>query len=191
MKIRIAYQTQFAYVEPVSFAQHLFRLFPKTGRDLTVHQLAFQTNAGADGHYRHDLFDNEIASVFYPGKAALLAASLRIELDVQERNPFGFILAQHAVDFPFQYTPYLRGSPLTLPFWRPPAKAAPTMDALTSLNAALHENIAYSRREEGVAHTAAETLRLGCGSPPRWASRRTTFHPSPAPLGRPCPRRQP
>ncbi len=172
MKIRIAYQTQFAYAEPVSFSLHLFRLFPKTGRHLAVQRLDFQTNAGADVHYRHDLFDNEIASVFYPGKSALLQASLLIELEVQERNPFGFILAKHAVDFPFQYTPreadvlapYLRGSPLTLPFWSPPEKAAPTVDVLTSLNAALHENIAYSRREEGEAYAAAETLRLGCGS---------------------------
>ncbi len=172
MKIRIAYQTQFAYAEPVSFSLHLFRLFPKTGHHLTVHQLAFQTNAGADVHYRHDLFDNEIASVFYPGKSALLAASLLIELDVQERNPFGFILAKHAVDFPFRYTPreadvlapYLRGSPLTLPFWSPPKTPAPTVEALVGLNAALHENIAYSRREEGAAHAAAKTLRLGSGS---------------------------
>ena len=172
MKIRIAYQTQFAYAEPVSFSLHLFRLFPKTGRHLTVHQLAFQTNAGADVHYRHDLFDNEIASVFYPGKSALLAASLLIELDVQERNPFGFILAKHAVNFPFQYTPreadvlapYLRGIPLTLPFWSPPETPAPTVESLVGLNAALHENIAYSRREEGEAYAAAETLRLGCGS---------------------------
>src|SRR4051794_38908553 len=71
VKISIRYQTQYIYSEPVSFSLHYFRLFPKTGRHLTVHRLAFQTNADADVHYRHDLFDNEIASVFYPGKSAL------------------------------------------------------------------------------------------------------------------------
>lgn len=173
MKIRIAYQTQFAYAQPVSFSLHLFRLFPKTGRHLTVQRLAFQTNAGADVHYRHDLFDNEVASVFYPGKSALLAASLLIELEVEERNPFGFILARHAAEFPFQYTareaevlaPYLRSAgPLVLPFWKAPAGPQPTVETLVELNAALHQNIAYSRREEGEAYAAEETLRLGCGA---------------------------
>ena len=173
MKVRLAYQTQFAYAEPVSFSLHFFRLFPKTGRHLTISHLDFQTNAGADVHYRHDLFDNEIASVFYPGKSALLAASLAIELDVQERNPFGFILAKHALDFPFRYTPreadvlapYLRSSgPLALPFWSAPDAPQPTVDVLVGLNEALHKNIAYARREEGAAYTAAETLRLGGGS---------------------------
>ena len=173
MKIRIAYQTQFAYAEPVSFSLHVFRLFPKTGRHLSIQSLDFQTNAGADVHYRHDLFDNEIASVFYPGKSALLQASLRIDLDVQERNPFGFILAKHAINFPFQYTareadvlaPYLRRSgPLVLPFWTAPETPQDTVETLVSLNEALHKNIAYERREEGAAHAAEETLRLGRGS---------------------------
>ena len=173
MKVHIAYQTQYAYAEPVSFSLHLFRLFPKTGRHLTVDRLNFQTNAGADVHFRHDLFDNEIASVFYPGKSAMMAVSLLIELDVQERNPFGFILAKHALDFPFTYTPreaevlapYLRSDgPLALPFWSAPTVPAPTVEVLVGLNEALHKNIAYGRREEGEAFPAAETLRLGCGS---------------------------
>ena len=173
MKISIRYQTQYLYTEPVSFSLHYFRLFPKTGRHLTVHDLAFQTNAGADVHYRHDLFDNEIASVFYPGKSAVMAASLSIDLDVEERNPFGFILAKHAVDFPFHYTPreadvlapYLRSNgPMPLPFWAAPDSPQPTVETLVGLNEALHKNIAYERRDEGAAYTAAETLRLGRGS---------------------------
>ena len=173
MKVHIDYQTQFAYAGPVSFSLHFYRLFPKTGRHLEIQRLAFQTNTGADVHYRHDLFDNEVASVFYPGKSALLAVGLQIELDVQERNPFGFILAQHALDFPFKYTPreaevlapYLRSAgPLALPFWTPPAAPESTVTTLTGLNSALHENVAYARREEGAAMAAAETLRLGGGS---------------------------
>jgi transglutaminase-like putative cysteine protease len=173
MRIRIDYQTQYAYAEPVSFSPHRFRLFPKTGRHLTINALAFQTNSGADVQYRHDLFDNEYASVFYPGKSALLQASLQIDLDVQERNPFGFILDRHAVDFPFTYlpreagvlAPYLRGNgPLALPFWTAPTEPQSTVQTLVGLNAALHENIAYERREEGAAYSAAETLRLGRGA---------------------------
>ena len=38
------------------------------------------------------------------------------------------------------------------------------MTTLTGLNWAIHENLAYERREEGTARTPEETLRLGSGS---------------------------
>jgi hypothetical protein len=53
--------------------------------------------------FRRDLFDNEIASCFYPGTSALLAANLQIELDVQEKNAFGFLLESRALNLPFDY----------------------------------------------------------------------------------------
>jgi len=40
----------------------------------------------------------------------------------------------------------------------------PTVDTLVALNAALHDNLAYERREEGAAYAPEETLRLGRGS---------------------------
>jgi transglutaminase-like putative cysteine protease len=172
--VHINYQTQYAYAEPVSFSPHLFRLFPKCDRYLSMRNLAFQTNAGASVNYRRDLFDNEIASCFYPGQAAFLSAGLQIELEIQPRNAFEFLLAAHAVDMPFVYSeqearvlaPYLRsGAPVPeLPFWRPPTEPRPTIPALLELNAALHQNLAYERRDEGVAYLPDETLRLGRGA---------------------------
>ena len=174
MKVGILYQTQYLYEEPVSFSTHLFRLFPKADRYLAVRSLAFQTNMGATINYRRDLFDNEIASCFYPGKSALLSVNLQIELEIEERNAFGFLLAPHAIDFPFTYdareahilAPYLQrsGPPLTIPFWSPPTSPQPTVSALVALNEALHEHLAYERREEGAAYAPEETLRLGRGS---------------------------
>lgn len=173
MKVGILYQTQYLYEEPVSFSSHLFRLFPKADRYLAVRSLAFQTNASASVSYRRDLFDNEIASCFYPGISALLSAGLQIELEIQPRNAFGFLLAPHALDFPFAYepreaqvlAPYRQtGSAITLPFWQPPATPQPTVETLVALNAALHANLAYERREEGAAYAPEETLRLGRGS---------------------------
>jgi hypothetical protein len=86
MKIAIHYQTQYAYAEPVSFSLHLFRLFPKADRHLSIRKVNFQTNADAVVSYRRDLFDNEIASVFYPSQSAQLTAQLSLELEVEERE---------------------------------------------------------------------------------------------------------
>jgi hypothetical protein len=172
--VRINYQAQYAYSEPVSFSSHLFRLFPKCDRYVSLRSLAFQTNADASVSYRRDLFDNEIASCFYPGQSAMLSTSLQIELEIQRRNAFSFLLAQHALDTPFPYldhearvlAPYLQcGAPVPeLPFWRPPTDPRPTIPTLLALNEALHQHLAYERRDEGAAYLPDETVRLGRGA---------------------------
>ena len=173
MKVRIAYQTQYAYAAPVTFSTHLFRLFPKTDRSVQMRSLAFQTNIGALVNMRRDLFDNEVASCAYPGASTLLAAQLDIELEIAPRNAFAFLVAPHALELPFAYTareahvlaPYLGAGPaLELPFWKAPASPQPTVETLVALNAALHRELAYERRDEGAAYAPEETLRLGRGS---------------------------
>ena len=174
MIVHINYQAQYIYSEAVSFSPHLFRLFPKCDRYVSLRSLAFQTNLDASVNYRRDLFDNEIASCFYPGQSALLAAGLQIELEIQRRNAFDFLLASHALDMPFTYlerearvlAPYLHSddSVPPLPFWSPPAGPQPTIPTLLKLNEALNRHIAYERRDEGVAYLPDETLRLGRGA---------------------------
>ena len=173
MKIRILYQAQYAYEAQVTFSPHLFRLFPKTGRHLRILSLDFRTNLDAVVNYRRDLFENEIASCFFPTPSALLASSLKAELEVEERNAFGFLLDAHALRAPFTYQPeeqrvlqpYLQvGTRLDLPFWKPPVEPVPTVELLVDLNRAIHENIAYERREEGASRPPAETLQLGSGA---------------------------
>src|SRR4051794_29393536 len=104
MKVEIVYQSQYTYSEPVSFSQHLYRLFPKADRYLTVRRVEFQTNSDAIINYRRDLFENEVASCYYPEKSAMLSAQLRLELEVAEKNAFSFLLAPHALEMPFAYT---------------------------------------------------------------------------------------
>jgi transglutaminase-like putative cysteine protease len=171
--VTILYQTQYAYGAAVGFSPHLFRLFPKSDRYVSVRRLEFQTNADASVKYRRDLFDNEIASCFYPERSALLQASLEIELVITPRNAFEFLLESHALDFPFSYSapearalsPYLQHrSPPALPFWQAPSQPQPTVDTLVALNKAIHDHLAYERRDEGAAWSPEETLQAGRGS---------------------------
>jgi transglutaminase-like putative cysteine protease len=173
LRVTILYQTQYAYAEPVSFSQHLFRLFPKPDRYVAVERLAFQTNGEASVHYRRDLFDNEIASCYYPENSALLQASLQIDLQLTPRNAFSFLLESHALDWPFAYTaaeahalaPYRQNRPApVLGFWQSPAQPQPTVDTLVGLNESIHEHLAYERRDEGAAWSPEETLEKGRGS---------------------------
>lgn len=173
MKIEIRYAADYRYAERVSFSPHIFRVIPKVDRYLKVRSFQFQTNRNAVTHWRRDIFDNEIASVFYPGRSNNLRVRFRLKLEIEKKNAFGFLLESRALDLPFSYqpdelrvlAPYLGSEPVpTLGFWTPPTSARPTVETLVELNAALHEHLKYERREEGAARTTPETLALGRGA---------------------------
>lgn len=174
MKVEIRYAAAYRYARRVSFSPHIFRLIPKVDRALKVRRFDFATNRGAAIHWRRDLFDNEVASCFYPKAAESLQVKLKLSLEVEEKNAFGFLLDHYALHVPFAYrpaearvlAPYLQPSePTPHPrFWQAPVTQRPTVDTLVDLNTALHRHIRYERRDEGAARSAAETLRLGHGS---------------------------
>jgi transglutaminase-like putative cysteine protease len=173
MRIEIRYAARYAYAERVTFSPHLFRLIPKVDRALKLRRFDFRTNAGAVVNWRRDLFDNEVASVFYPKAARDLDVKLRLQLEVEPKNAFGFLLATHALMLPFAYqpnearvlAPYLSAAHgPRLPFWSAPVTPQPTVNTLADLNSALHAHFGYERRDEGAARPAAETIALGHGA---------------------------
>ena len=173
MNLRILYQAQYAYNEAVSFSPHLFRIFPKSESHVRVLKSSFSTNLDASVNYRRDLFDNEIASAFYPEKSALMQVSFNLDLAVEPKNAFGFLVASHALDLPFTYepaeqqvlAPYLKGATqIELPFWKRPTGSRPTIEVLKELNSALHTNLGYERRDEGAPFPPEELIQRGAGS---------------------------
>ena len=176
MRILIHLNALHAYAQEVSFSPHIFRLFPKSDRFVSLRSAQFQTNEGATVQYRRDIFDNEVASCFFPLTSNQLQARMELELQLKERNAFDFLLASHALNFPFTYlpeearvlAPYREIVPpalrVELPFWRPSSGPVPTVSALIELNNALHNNLRYERREEGAARSPEETLSLGMGA---------------------------
>jgi transglutaminase-like putative cysteine protease len=173
MKIEIRYAADYCYESIVTFSPHLFRVLPKVDRSVKLRRFHFRTHPDAVVNWRRDLFDNEVASVFYPKPARVLNLRLKLSLEIEEKNAFGFLLEPYALNLPFAYTARERsvlhayfgdGPGPQLSFWQPPAEPQPTVDTLVSLNAALHEHIAYERRDEGEARTSLETLALGRGA---------------------------
>ena len=173
MKIEIRYAAEYRYAERVSFSPHIFRVIPKVDRYLKVSSFDFRTNREAVINWRRDIFDNEIASAFYPKPSKILAVRFRLKLEIEEKNAFGFLLESRALDFPFSYNPdelrvlapYLGSqSPPPLGFWHPPTSPRPTVETLVELNEALHKHLQYERRDEGAARSSQETLALGRGA---------------------------
>ncbi len=173
MRVEIRYSARYIYAERVTFSPHLFRLIPKVDRALKLRRFDFRTNTAAVVNWRRDLFDNEVASVFYPRPSKQLDVKLRLKLEIEEKNAFGFLLAGHALHLPFAYqpqearvlAPYLSTLPAPrTPFWQAPVTPQPTVQVLLGLNAALHQHLIYERRDDGAARPSHETLALGRGA---------------------------
>jgi transglutaminase-like putative cysteine protease len=177
MKLGLRYQTTYRYEEPVGFSPHDLRLFPRSDRFSRVRRLDFSTTPKATIRYSRDVFENTVASCFFPERAKELSFRLAIDLDLDEKDPFHFILAPDAVDLPFHYDPRSAEllaayrerrvkEQLTLPGWEAPVarKRRGTVETLVDLNKRLHECIGYERREQGEALSPAETLRRKRGA---------------------------
>ena len=177
MKLGLRYQTTYRYEEPVGFSPHDVRLFPRSDRFSRVRRLDFTTAPKATVRYSRDVFENTVASCYFPERSKELEFRLAINLDLDEKNPFHFILESSAVQTPFEYdaaiakilAPYRERQTkdrLVVPGWDPPSsrKRQDTVKTLVELNNTLHQCIGYERREEGAALSPAETLRLRRGA---------------------------
>jgi transglutaminase-like putative cysteine protease len=177
VQLGIRYETEYSYDEPVGFSPHDVRLFPRAGRFARVRKLDFKTRPKATVRFSQDVFDNTVASCYFPERSPELHLQLAIDLDLEERDPFHFLLENYAVDLPFTYEPLLEpvldpyrtrrsAGDLKIGAWRMPSKETPrsTVSSLVELNETIHECVGYERREEGVARDPKETLRIARGA---------------------------
>jgi transglutaminase-like putative cysteine protease len=175
MKLAIRYSATYRYGEKASLSPHIVRLFPRQNFSLQTDRIAFSTHASADVQKRQDLFDNLVANCFFPAPLDTMEYRLELDITLEPRNPFHFLLDSRNVEIPFAYTPeqaavvspYLQSiqalGPLPADLSKP-AKPVPTVDFLNKLNFWLHENIAYERRDEGEAYAPDFTLQQAKGS---------------------------
>src|SRR3954449_13345554 len=98
MKLGLRYQTTYRYQEPVGFSPHEVRLFPRSDRFSRVRRLDFSTKPKATIRYSRAVFENIVASCFFPEPANEISFKLAIDLDLDEKDPFDFILEPAAVE---------------------------------------------------------------------------------------------
>jgi transglutaminase-like putative cysteine protease len=172
MKLAISYRAEFRYDALSSLSTHVLRLFPRPDPLVHVERQSLATVDNASVQYRRDLFDNLVATCFFPDELSALPIRLDLDLDVHERNPFDFLLEPRGLRIPCDYTPDERR--LLAAFLRPSQHAAwpeslaaasrPTMNGLISMNRWIADHISYERREEGDPLLVAETIARGRGA---------------------------
>lgn len=175
MRLKIHNHTRYDYEKPASFSPHIVRLFPRQDTSQSVKKVRFTTDESAVVQHRRDIFDNQVARCFLPKKSKTLKFDVRLEIEMEERSAFDFLLDNHAINFPFAYT--ARERAILAPYLHQPADelvaasdiwsvkpGQSTVEALISLNEAVNQKFEYERRDEGEAWLPAETVRLRRGS---------------------------
>lgn len=177
MKLGIRYETKYSYGDVVGFSPHEVRLFPRGDLFCRVRRIDFKTSPEANVRFGRDVFDNTVAACYFPERSSELQLTLAIDVDLEKKDPFHFLLENDAVNLPLAYDATLltilapfrerrTSDQLIVPGWEPPSAKKPreTVATLAALNRVLHECMGYERREEGSARAPAETLRLGRGA---------------------------
>ena len=127
-----------------------------------------------------DLYENNIGLLDLTENASELVIASECVIDVDEENPFAFIISPEASEYPFTYghdidaelaplgtTLYPRDAERVFawldPFWHPGRRVG-TLELLQEINKAIYRDIKYQRRERKGVQSPAETLEKGSGS---------------------------
>lgn len=179
-RIEISHSTQYSFGAPVQLEQHMLLLRPREGHDLRIAASELNISPEAKLDWRRDYYDNVrcIAS-FEPGQVNTLTIASRLEVELYETMPLNFLVAEHALHFPFDYLPEeqtalrphmepLYQDDATLMDWLAPFRKLPadteTFTVLDKLNHQIHDQIRYQAREEPGVLRPAQMLEGQQGS---------------------------
>lgn len=182
MILDIQHTTRHQYASEVSFGDHALFLRPVESHRRRVPDFQVTTTPESRQRWVHDAYGNIVLVCNFgltTSRELSFEAKLRVDLD--EANPFDFILEPYAVAFPFDYkqsdqqalAPFVgkqaKQGELRVLDWfyhavNQPMQHASVVQFLTELCEAVRRDIAYQARDEEGVQAADETLALRTGS---------------------------
>ena len=182
MKLHIEHTTKHIYQKPVSFSSHALFLRPLDSHLRHVSRFEVETTPASSQRWVRDAHGNLVLVCnFGLEESTELSFHTTTEIEIQEDNPFDFILDSYATAYPFSY----REPDLTAlrPFQHSQAasgagkvldwfyKVVPSpvqhtdvVQFLSDLNEAISREINYVRRDEEGIQESDTTLSLLSGS---------------------------
>ncbi len=179
-RIEIRHTTRYDFKTAITLGPHTLRLRPREGHDLRIAASVLEIVPEATLGWRRDLYDNVLGVATFAGApAATLIIQSRVEVELYETRPLNFLVADHALHFPFNYEleewialrPYLDpvyDSHPAFSKWLAEfsyvAGTAETFAVLDAMNRRIYDQFGYETRDEAGVLAPAETLRRGKGS---------------------------
>jgi hypothetical protein len=153
---------------------------PRESHGVRLEKCSFNISPDYRIRWLRDLHENNIGIVEFTDSASDLMIEGEFFLEIIERNPFDFIIAPDAAEYPFSYDHELFTELVPLsrniyvrdvdrirdwlnPFWHP-GKRVGTLELLQELNTNIYRTFRYRRREEKGVQSPAETLENNSGS---------------------------
>lgn len=181
-RFRILHRTYYNFSASVTLGAHALRLRLRENHEQRIEASTLTIEPPAVLRWHRDAEDNSIAVASFSQPAQQL--SIENETIVQQLNisPHDFLLEEHAVDWPFRYSPadlaalspYLEASnaePCSeqLGQWmtdvvRQPSHGDGTFARLLHLNQRIQAGLSYRVRDEAGVQEPHATLSLGSGS---------------------------
>lgn len=177
--LEVHHRTRYRYERPVSFGVHRLMLRPRDGHDMRIIDSTLTLSPPAEVRWEFDTFGNSVAFAKFRDSAEELIVQSDLVLHRYALEGPLVDVAPHAVPYPFEYggeeqvdlapllhleceaerdavAEWLRTAMPTVPSW--------SVEALNTLNQAIHDGFAYRRRDEEGVQTPGETLSTGSGT---------------------------
>jgi transglutaminase-like putative cysteine protease len=182
VKLHIHHRTCYRYASKVSFGPHRLMFRPRENHGFLIESFSLKVTPTHRLRWVRDIYENNVGLLDLIEPASQLVIESNSHLNVLEENPFDFIIAPEAAEYPFVYEHGIAEelAPLTHPlytrdlervkswlhpFWHP-GRRVETFDLLQTLNKVIYRDIRYQRRERRGVQSPAETLERGSGSCP-------------------------
>lgn len=180
-RYEILHRTYYNFTSPVRLGPHVLMLRPREGHDLRVESARLTTTPASSLRWHRDCEDNSVAVASFDQATQQLSIESHVFVQQFNENPFDFLVADYAVDYPFVHAPedvavlapYTRLTGTAseqaqlaagaLGVWQPGQKIQSVV-LLQNLAAQIQRSVEYLRREEPGVQSAATTLSRGTGS---------------------------
>lgn len=179
-RYKITHVTEYAFSSLVQLMPHTLRLRPREGHELRLENSLLEISPPALLHWHRDVEGNSVAVATFNQSTSRLRILSELVIQQYDQEPLNFLIAEYAVDHPFQYeyqdqislSPYLNNTSPdqdnTLADWLSGVGLfngeIQSMALLSRLNININTTLYYQRREEEGVQTAQQTLILGSGS---------------------------
>ncbi len=179
-RYKISHETIYAFSGDVQFLPHTLRLRPRESHELRIENSGLNISPAATIRWYRDVEGNSVATASFIEDSNKLIIKSEVVISHYDEIPHNFLVADHAVDYPFEYEeeekvlllPYMLSSfvvnnkSLTdwvRDLWHPNEKIT-TVGLLFRLNQRIFQMVDYCRREEEGVQQPEFTIAARSGS---------------------------
>jgi transglutaminase-like putative cysteine protease len=179
-RYKITHHTLYSFPSLVKLQPHTLRLRPREGHELRIESSKLEIFPVATRRWHRDAEGNSVLIANFTDDTRTLDIKSEILIQQYDLAPFDFLVADYAVDYPFNYLdedrilllPYLTTtqgpthSALTnrlASLWQP-GEMIQSIALLQRLNRRIYQSMAYQQREEEGVQSPQQTIGTGSGS---------------------------